>query len=93
MVKACELIPNFDQKCEQLMDNTKYGFTRRESEILILSCYDLDVDEIARLIHRSRFTVLKHRENARRKTQFNTLMKIATTIWPYIDNHELSTKL
>lgn len=79
-----EIIPGFDLKCEQLMINTEYGFTRRESEVLILSCYDVDVDEIAKILHRGRCTVLKHRENALKKTPFSTLMKTATAIWPYI---------
>lgn len=79
------LIPKFEEKCNQLMISTRYGFTRREAEILVLSCYDIEVEAIANIIHRTRCTVLKHRENAIKKTPFNTLMHIATVIWPYIN--------
>lgn len=85
MVTVFELIPNFDDKCTRLINCTNYGFTRREAEILVLSCHDIEVETIASIIHRTRCTVLKHRENAIKKTPFNTLMHIATVIWPYIN--------
>lgn len=79
------LIPKFEEKCNNLMINTKYGFTRRESEVLVLSCYDFDIEKISQLMHRSPKTILKHRENAKQKTPFSTLICVATSIWPLIN--------
>lgn len=80
------LIPKFEEKCNNLMMNTRYGFTRRESEVLVLSCYDFDIEKIANLMHRSPKTILKHRENAKQKTPFSTLICVATSIWPLINS-------
>lgn len=79
------VVSDFDKKCYQLMSCTVYGFTRRESEVLVLSCYGFDIETIANLMHRSQKTILKHRENAKQKTQFRTLMQVATYIWPLIN--------
>ena len=86
LINSRALVTDFNQKCLQLMNHTHYKFTRRESEVLILSCYGFDIEAIASLLHRSSKTILKHRENARRKTQLKTLMMVATHIWPLI-NH------
>ena len=81
-----QLVTGFDEKCAHLVQRTEYGFTRREAEILILSCHDIDIDRIAKLMSRSPKTILKHRENARRKTRLATLMTTAILIWSFINN-------
>jgi len=81
-----QLVAGFDKKCSYLVRHTQYGFTRREAEILILSCYDIDIERIAKLMSRSPKTILKHRENARRKTRLATLMTTAILIWSFINN-------
>lgn len=79
------VIPDFDKKCRILKLDAGFGFTQRESEVLVLSCYDFEVEKIAQLMHRSPKTILKHRENAKQKTPFSTLMRVATFIWPLIN--------
>lgn len=51
MRNISQIISNFYRKCEHLIGSANYGFIVMESEILVPSGYNMDVDKLNDILH------------------------------------------
>ena len=79
-----DAIPNFDNKCCKLRQESGFNFTLRESQVLVMAAADWGYCKISKAIHVSESAVRQFMKNSREKTCCTSNMAMAITIAKFL---------
>lgn len=86
-------VNDFDMKCSKIMYLTRYNFTKKECEILVLSCHSYSPEMIALSLSRSVKTVRKHMENLKKKTPFSKYREVVKNVTSVMMDQESASTI